>query len=234
MRPLLFLLLGALLGLGCGGVPREPVQSAGMTPQDRLDRYTPFRLATDLDALTANERRMLPLLIEAADTMNELFWRQSWGDKDELMSRIDNSATRRFAELNYGPWDRLDDNEPFVEGVGPKPAGARFYPEDMTKEELEQAAATSDDGGEALKGLYTLVRRDDAGRLVAEPYSQVFRDKLETASAKLRQAAALAEDAGLKKYLELRAEALLTDEEVRARVDELAAETLRLTRALED
>ena len=183
-----------------------------MTAQDRLDRYTPFRLETDLDALTDNERRMLPLLVEAADAMNELFWRQSWGDEQALMSRIEDPATRQFAELNYGPWDRLDDNEPFVEGIGPKPEGAQFYPEDMTKAEFEQAAAASGDGGEALKDLYTLVRRDDAGKLVAEPYSHAFRDKLEVAAAKLREAAELAEDAGLKAYLTLRAEALLTDD----------------------
>ncbi len=183
-----------------------------MTAQRRLDRYTPFRLETDLDALTANERRMLPLLIEAADEMNELFWRQSWGDERELLDGIGDAATRRFAELNYGPWDRLADNVPFVDGIGAKPDGAQFYPHDVTKQELEQAAAAAEDGGEALTDLYTLVRRDGDGALTAQPYSQVFRANLERAAAKLREAAELAEDPGLRRYLTLRAEALLTDD----------------------
>ena len=183
-----------------------------MTVQQRLDRYTPFPLQTDLSVLTDGERRMLPLLIEAADTMNEPFWRQSWGDRQELMSRISDPAARRFAELNYGPWDRLDGNTAFVDGIGPKPGGAQFYPRDMTKEEFETAAAAAADGGEALRSLYTLVRRGDSGALTTEPYAQAYRAKLEVAAAKLREAADLAENAGLKRYLELRAEALLTDD----------------------
>jgi hypothetical protein len=211
--PIAPLCLLALCGLGCGEqTPPEAAAPAEMTAQQRLDRYTPFRLQTDISALTENERRMLPLLIDAADAMNDLFWRQSWGDKQALMSRIDDPAARRFAELNYGPWDRLDDNAPFIPGIGPKPPGARFYPEDMTKEQFEAAVKASSDKGEALEGLYTLVRKGDAGGLTTEPYSQAYRDKLEAAAAKLREAADLAEDAGLKRYLLLRAEALLTDD----------------------
>ncbi|MCB1021811.1 MAG: Zn-dependent hydrolase [Acidobacteria bacterium] len=203
-------LLPLLLAIGCAeGAPEAPPADE-MTVQQRLDRYTPFRLETDLAALSENERRMLPLLIEAADAMNELFWRQSWGDKQALLSRIDDPAGKRYAELNYGPWDRLDDNVPFIDGIGPKPDGAEFYPHEMTKAQFEQAA--SGPAGEQLKNLYTIVRQDASGNLVAEDYSQVFRDKLEIAAVKLREAAALAEDPGLKKYLELRADALLNDD----------------------
>ncbi len=210
---LAFFCVPVLLGLGCGEqAPPEAAAPQAMTAQQRLDRYTPFRLETDISALTENERRMLPLLIEAADAMNELFWRQSWGDKQALMSRIEDPGARRFAELNYGPWDRLDDNAPFVDGIGPKPEGAQFYPEGISKEEFEAAVASSLDGGAELKNLYTLVRRGDDGGLTTEPYSQAYRDKLEVAAAKLREAAELAEDAGLKRYLELRAEALLNDD----------------------
>ena len=174
----------------------------------KVNQYTSFKLETDLNALTQNQRKMLPLLIEAADQMNALFWKQTYGDKAALMASVSDPDERRFIEINYGPWDRLADDEPFVDGVGPKPAGSRFYPADMTKEELE-AAAESD---ESLKSLYTLVRRDAEGRLYSVPYSQEFRTELGQAAAKLRQAAELAEDAGLKRYLELRAEALLSDD----------------------
>src|SRR5690606_36510321 len=114
----------------------------------------------------------------------------------------------RFAEINYGPWDRLEENAPFLEGVGPKPEGSNFYPPDLTKAEFEAAVAADP----ALKSLYTMVRRDAAGKLVAIPYHTFFAEPLQRAAEKLRQAAALAEDPGLRRYLELRAEALVTDE----------------------
>ncbi len=181
-----------------------------MPLEEKVQEYVPFRLDADLSHLSNNQRRMLPLLIEAAQVMDGLFWRQTYGDKQALLGSLDGAA-RRFAEINYGPWDRLGDDEPFLPGVGPKPDGAQFYPADMTKQEFEAAVAASSDGGEALKSLYTIVVRNDDG-LAALPYSQVFRAELETAAGKLREAAALAEDAGFKNYLTLRAEALLSDD----------------------
>lgn len=180
--------------------------------QAKLDQYVSFRLETDLSALTENERRMLPLLIEAAKEMDGLFWRQAWGDRDELLNGIDDPAERRFIEINYGPWDRLDADKSFVDGIGEKPAGARYYPEDMTKEEFEQAVGASADEGEALKSLYSFVRRDEAGKLVARVYSEEFRPELERVAAKLREASELADDDALKRYLTLRADALLSDD----------------------
>lgn len=173
----------------------------------KVDDYVSFKLETDAAALSANQRKMLPLLIEAARTMDGLFWRQAYGDRRKLLEGIEDPAARRLAAINYGPWDRLDGNAPFLPGVGPKPPGARFYPADMTKDEFHAAAA----GDETLKSLYTFVRRGADGKLAAEPYSKVFREELETAADLLRQAAELAEDAGFRKYLELRAEALVTD-----------------------
>lgn len=195
---------------GCGSAPEE--ETASMNYQNELDKYVSFRLTSDWSALTERERQMLPLLIEAAGTMNGLFWKQAYGDRDASLASITDQAARQLVEINYGPWDRLADNAPLIPGVGPKPAGAEFYPHDMTKEEFEAAAAAAADGGEALKSLYTMVRRDDVGALTAIPYSVAFREDLTAASEKLRQAAELADDAGLKKYLELRADALLSDD----------------------
>jgi hypothetical protein len=155
---------------------------------------------------------MIPHLIDAAREMDELFWLQAYGDRAPLMERIQDEALRRFAAINYGPWDRLEDNAPFVAGVGPKPAGANLYPADLTKEELERAAAAAPDRGEALLGLYTLVRRDASGALRAGPYHEAYAAGLRKAADHLRRAAALAEEPGLKRYLELRAEALVTDD----------------------
>lgn len=202
-------LLLSMVFAGCGSAPEE--ETASMNYQNELDKYVSFRLTSDLSALTERQRQMLPLLVEAADTMNGLFWKQAYGDRDALLSSVTDQAAKQLVEINYGPWDRLADNAPLIPGVGPKPEGAEFYPHDMTKEEFEAAVAASADGGEALKGLYTVVRRGDGG-LVAIPYSEAFREGLTTASEKLRQAAELADDPGFKKYLELRADALLSDD----------------------
>jgi hypothetical protein len=144
--------------------------------------------------------------------MDRTYWEQAYGDKQKLLSTLETEAARRYAEINYGPWDRLDDNEPFVDGVEKKPEGANFYPEDMTKEELETAAAESEERAKALKSLYTMVRRNEAGDLETIPYSVYFEEAFGAAAEELKQAASLAEDPGLKRYLELRAEALLSDD----------------------
>ena len=101
-----------------------------------LSKYTSFTLTSDVNNLTPNERKMIPLLIEAAQEMDKVFWKQAYGDKNELLSKLD-EKTRKFAVINYGPWDRLDGNTSFVEGIGEKPVGANFYPKNMTKEEFE-------------------------------------------------------------------------------------------------
>jgi hypothetical protein len=169
-------------------------------------------LTSDLGQLTENERRMIPLLIDAARHMDAIFWQQAYGNRDSLLQSLTDPHVRRYAEINYGPWDRLDNNTPFVDGVGPKPKGAAFYPRDMTKEEFEAAASRSAALGKALRSQYSIVRRDSAGALSAVPYHQAFARQVGPAAAKIREAAALAEEPGLRRYLELRARGLETDE----------------------
>jgi hypothetical protein len=190
------------------------VEAAGDRPEieQKLARYTPVRLTADLSGLSDRERRMIPLLIAAAQEMDTIFWQQVYPARDSLLAAVRDSAARAFVLLNYGPWDRLDNNAAFVPGVGPRPSGGAFYPPDMSKEEFESAARAAPDGGAALRSLYTVVRRDSAGRLMTVPYRTVFADASRRAAAKLREAAALADDPGLRKYLELRARALETDE----------------------
>ena len=180
-------------------------EETSMDIDDRLDQYTSFTLEADLSVLTENQKQMLPLLIDAAKEMEKVFWLQAYGDREELLSEL-NEKEQRFAEINYGPWDRLNGNEAFIEGVGSKPAGANFYPEDMLTAEFE------DWDSEAKDDLYTLIRRDGDGNLITVPYHQAFASEHERAAELLRQAAELAEDAGFKNYLELRADALLDDE----------------------
>ncbi|HWB42473.1 MAG TPA: hypothetical protein VG500_14530 [Gemmatimonadales bacterium] len=200
----------------CGGSEAGDTQvseaGAGPTIAGKLAQYTPVRLTADLGGLSERERRMIPLLIDAARQMDSIYWQEIYPGRDSLLATIADSATRAFVDLNYGPWDRLDDNQPFVPGVGPRPAGAAFYPADVTKEQFEAAAKAAPDQGAALRSQYTVVRRDSSGGLAAVPYHEAFAQPSRRAAAKLREAAALADDKGLKRYLELRAAALETDD----------------------
>ncbi|NIR43612.1 MAG: Zn-dependent hydrolase [Gemmatimonadetes bacterium] len=200
-------LVGAVVGLASGVVACAGADE----PQGieaRLAQYATVRLTADLEELPEGERRAIPLLIAAADEMDAAFWVQAYGARDSLLATIGDPATREYIGINYGPWDRLAGNEPFIEGVGPKPAGANFYPADMSVEEFESAAI--DDA--TLRSLYTMVRRNNAGDLYAVPYHQVFAQEVAAAAVNLREAAALAGAPGLRRYLELRADALETDD----------------------
>lgn len=173
--------------------------------QEKLNQYVSVKLTTDLSALSENQRKMIPLLIDAAKIMDSLFWYDAYGQRDSLLAALDDEAAKKYVRINYGPWDRLDNNTPFIEGVGEKPPGANFYPADMTKEEFQQADLPGKDS------LYTFVRRDSAGALYTVPYHEQFAAEVRRAAALLEKAAVFAEDDGLRKYLELRAEALRTD-----------------------
>ncbi|MFW5823287.1 MAG: dipeptidyl-peptidase 3 family protein, partial [Tangfeifania sp.] len=174
--------------------------------QKKVEEYAPFKLTTDLSVLTEKEKQMLPFLFEAANIMDEIFWMEAFGDKDKLFNNDPDKYTRKFLEINYGPWERLKNNEPFLPGYGEKPAGANFYPEDMTKEEFEAWDE------ESKTSQYTLIRRGEDGNLKSIPYHVAFENKVKKAALLLKQAAELAEGPGLKNYLKKRAEALLTDE----------------------
>lgn len=172
---------------------------------ERLPIYAKVRLTTDIQKLTDNERKVLPLLIQAAEIMDELFWKQSYPQRDSLLATVQDEKTKEFILINYGPWDRLNDNKPFVKGIGPKPAGSGFYPADMTKEELENSNVAD------KKGLYSMIRRTDSGKLLSVPYSIFFRDDLVRAANLLKEAAQLAGPGQLRRYLTFRADALVTD-----------------------
>ena len=180
--------------------------------EKKLAQYTTVRLTADLAKLSDHERQMIPLLIEAARSMDAIFWRQAYGNRDSLLRSLRDPGLQRYVEINYGPWDRLADNEPFIDGVGAKPPGAGFYPPDMTKEEFEAAARTSPASGRALRSQYMVVRRDSSRGLIAAPYHQVYADHVGPAASKLREASRLADDPGLRRYLELRARALESDD----------------------
>lgn len=203
----------ALLAMaGCSKAPEsaapaetgESEVAAIATP--RPDIYAEFGLNADLSSLSANRQDVLRLLISASQIMDDLFWRQAYGDDyQDWLASIGVSDVRRFAEINYGPWDRLANDEPFMP-VDPKPLGARFYPADMTKEEFEAWEEPD------KRGLYTFVRRNADGGLALQPYHEEYAEELQEAADLLRQAAEFAEHEAFADYLRLRADALLSDE----------------------
>ncbi len=176
------------------------------TMQDKLDDYVSVKLTTDLSKLTENEKKILPLLIRAADIMNNLYWEQAYGNKADLLASITDEEVKKIVNINYGPWDRMNDNQSFVEGIGIKPLGANFYPIDMTKEEFEKADLKD------KKSQYTFLRRDQNGKLVTIPYNQHFKAQLAEVASYLLEAARITDDLSFKNYLEQRANALLTDQ----------------------
>ena len=176
---------------------------------DKLAQYTTVRLSANLTELSDSTRLMIPYLIEAAKAIDEVFWVQAYGNRDSLLAGLESEAARRYARINYGPWDRLDGNAPFLDGFGTKAPGSNLYPADLTKEELLRTADLYPD--RELTSLYTLVRRVN-GQLIGVPYHEAFAPQHQRAATYLRRAADFAEDPGLQRYLRLRADALLTDD----------------------
>jgi hypothetical protein len=171
-----------------------------------LAKYKEVTLTTDLSWLSSQEREIISILIDVAGIMDDVFWMEAYGDKEELFTRIDNEYAKDFAKINYGPWDRLDNDAPFIPGFGPRLPAAKFYPGDMTVEEFE-----SWDNPDKTS-LYTIIKRDTEGKLIAVPYWDAFKEQHTKAANLMLKAADLAEDAGLKKYLKMRADALLTNQ----------------------
>ncbi len=187
----------------------EPVETktTGISEmQKKVDEYAPFKLTADISHLNDKEKEMLKLLFKAAKIMDDIFWLENVGDKEEFLSGIKDPATKRFAEINYGPWDEMDDLKVFVKGYGAKPRGAEFYPKDMTKEEFE----AFDDPNKS--SLYTIIKRDENGKLKTVWYHEAFSQYVKEASGLLLKASKLAGDKEFAHYLKLRSEALLTDD----------------------
>jgi hypothetical protein len=175
--------------------------------RQRLDIYTDFSLQSDLSHLSENQKAMVAKLIDASKIMDDLFWKQAFGeDKQSFLAQLDDEKVRQFADINYGPWDRLNGDEVFLSGYKEKPLGAGFYPADITKEELNNADVKD------KTGLYSLIKRDELGNLYSTPYSEEYAVELAQAAKLLRDASKLADDKEFANYLNLRADAIQSDD----------------------
>lgn len=178
-------------------------------PQTKIEKlltnYAEVKLEADLNTLSDNQKKILPLLFEAAQLIDELYWAQICEKKDEIKNIITDENVMKYFSINYGPWDRLNGMEPFVEGVKERFEGANFYPKNMSYQEFEEFTNLE------KYNSYTLIRRNELGSLRTIPYYMAYKEKLDKIAELMNNAADLSDDEGFKRYLKLRAEALLTD-----------------------
>jgi hypothetical protein len=178
-----------------------------------LSKLARIEMTTDTSYLSAEEREVVNLLIQASDLMSEIYKRQTTPDYDKLRAEVaatnDPELLERF-DAFFGPWDSVNDGEAFFGGK-PKPPGAGFYPADLTKDEFDKYLAAHPDEAGKLTDPYTVVKRQ-GDKLVAVPYSVEYKQWLEPAAKLLDQAAAKTSNPSLKKFLGLRAQAFRTDD----------------------
>lgn len=201
-----------LAGISVPAIAAEPAYSLA----EARAKIARIEMRPDTSYLSAEEKQVVNLLIQAAERMSDIYLRQNYAENPQVRRAI--SVNRRadqkllldMFDLYFGPWDELADGRPFW-GSKTKPAGAGFYPEDLTKEEFDAYLAAHPDEKAALTGPYTVVRRQGA-KLIAVPYSRAYAEFLEPAAKLLDQAAAITTNASLKKFLTLRARAFRTDD----------------------
>jgi len=211
-------LVCALITTACGVGPTQEQPRLKIVPDivERRAQFVEQRLSADVSHLSEGDREALRHLVAAARSMDEIFKAQAWAGNAgfaEAVAALEGAearAARDYYRIMYGPWDRLVRHEPFL-GEAAHPAGAGFYPEDMTKEEFEAWLEAHPHDRERFTSLHTIIRRDGDG-LVAIAYSEAYRDHFEVAARELAAAAEATDNASLKRFLELRAEAFGTDD----------------------
>ena len=182
----------------------------------QLAKLAPVELGAEVDRLSPQKQELVKKLVQASRLMDEIFLRQVYSKNLEIRDWLRRSKDPNdkiyleYFTIMFGPFDRLDDDKPFI-GTEPKPLGANFYPEDMTKEEFFDWIKAHPEDKEAFESNFAVIRRQN-GRLVAIPYSQAYRELLEPAAKLLKEAAALADNASLKRYLQTRADAFLSND----------------------
>ena len=186
------------------------VAACGQTQEsdlkEKVESYAVVEVTSPLyDALSENDKKIVDLFRQAGEIMDGLFWKQTFGDKAAIEALPEGYA-KDYALINYGAWDHLDDNKPFIEGYGEKPLGCQYYPQDMTMEEWN---AFEDPD---KLSLYTVIRRDENGNLKTVWYRDEYKAELEKVCALLEEAASLTTNEGMRTYLTERVKAFRTDD----------------------
>src|SRR5882672_4059442 len=199
---------------------RGPKSAGDPELEKKIRRFAPTDLTANTSRLSPGDRKALQKIIDAAKLLDPLFLRQVWSGNEALYEKLkaDKTVVGRerlhYFLINDGPWSRLDNNEPFIDGVPrEKPPQANFYPDDITKEEFNSwLASLPDSEKEKATGYFYTIRRDQSGKLITVPYSQEYREFLEPAAKLLRDAAALTTNGTLKDFLAKRADAFASND----------------------
>ncbi len=181
-------------------------QQGNQEMKKKVDEYAVFEVKSPLmENLSDKDKEVLNLFRAAGNVIDNLFWKQTFGDRS-LIEKIEDPYVKDYAMINYGPWDRLNDNKPFIPEYGAKPLGANYYPQDITAEEF---AAFADS---AKNSLYTVIRRGEDGKLKCVWYRDEYKEELDEICRYLHEAAMITDNDGLKNYLLKRIEAFRTDD----------------------
>lgn len=183
----------------------ENEETEDKTIKEKIAEYATVRLTTNVDSLSESQKEVIKYLIKASDIIDNIYWKQTFGDNTELLSKLKNDDTAEFVKINYGPWDRLRADEPIIDSIGKKPIGANFYPPDIKY--LPFISLRFED----KLSMYTLLRRNDDGDLYTIPYHKAFKDKLEKVAEYLNKAAKASENKYFADFLKQRAKDMLTD-----------------------
>ena len=182
-----------------------PAEETKSELQQKVEEYAYFDLTADLSKLSESERQLLPIFFEIGQIMDDLFWEQTFGDKS-ILDTISDPWMKDYAMINYGPWDRLDGEKPFVPGYGERPAMGNYYPQDITKAEYD----AFDDPLKASH--YTVLRRDENGKLITVGYYEAYKEKLDRVCELLDKAIEITDNPTMKKYLVERKKSLQTND----------------------
>ena len=207
MKKLSAILMAATMLMAAGCKSKQAADQPSDI-QQKVDEYAEFTLTSDLiGTLSANEKELVKIFIKIGQVMDDIYWDEYFGNANRAsLDTLTDPALRAFAQIHYGAWDRLDAERPFLPGYGERPAGCNFYPTDMTREEYDALA-------DPLKeSQYSVIRRNAEGQLYVLPYHEAYKTELAKVDSLLEKAIALANNAGLKKYLEARREAFRTDD----------------------
>jgi hypothetical protein len=184
--------------------------------ESRLAQFAPVRVTFDESLLDDGQRQALKKLVQASDILDDLFRDQVWAGNEPLAAALAEAegpgldAAREYFDIMYGPWDRLEEDVPFL-NVGAKPEGAGYYPEDITREDID-AWLEAHPGDEAAFSSYFTVILRDGESLIAVPYSEAYGAKLEEAARLLHEAAEASDNESLKRFLQTRADAFLSND----------------------
>jgi hypothetical protein len=184
--------------------------------RERAAKFKRVEMPMPASGLTANERKMVEKLVEACRALEDIYWRQSDPDAIVLYQSLEGKtnsrdlALRRYLWINASRFDLLKDNRPFVGDVQMSP-GRGFYPQGLTREQVDKFVAAHPEKKDDIYSLTTVVRWH-GDQLETLPYRVAYRPFLEAAAKALREAAALSDDKAFASFLRMRADALLSDD----------------------